>query len=68
MKAGNENVHVLILSECRPLVNLFTCGELLEHRDQGWLYQVNLEQLGKRISLPVGSCQLSVSLQQQGIK
>ncbi|KAG0591973.1 hypothetical protein KC19_1G215400 [Ceratodon purpureus] len=65
VKAGNENAYVLILSECRPLVNLFTCEELLEHRDQGWLYQVNSKQLEQRISLPVGSCELSVSLRQQ---
>lgn len=66
VNAGNGNVYVLILSECRPLVNLFSCGELLEHRDQGWLYQVNIEQLRKRISMPVGSCQLSIPLEGQG--
>ncbi|XP_024392627.1 uncharacterized protein [Physcomitrium patens] len=65
VNAGNGNVYVLILSECRPLVNLFSCGELLEHRDQGWLYQVNIEQLRKRISMPVGSCQLSIPLEGQ---
>nr|PNR58003.1 hypothetical protein PHYPA_004998 [Physcomitrium patens] len=65
VNAGNGSIYVLILSECRPLVNLFSCGELLEHRDQGWLYQVNVEQLKKRTSMSVGSCQLSIPLRGQ---
>lgn len=63
---GKESVLVLIISECRPLVNLFKCGELREHQDQGWLYEVNVEELRKRISLPIGSCQLSVLLNDTG--
>lgn len=66
-KTGSGSIHVLILSECRPLVNLFTCGDLVEHRGQGWLYKVDVEQIRKHLSLPVGSCQLSVPLHDQGM-
>ena len=66
-KTGSGSIHVLILSECRPLVNLFTCDDLVEHRDQGWLYKVDVEQIRKHLSLPVGSCQLSVPLHDQGM-
>jgi hypothetical protein len=61
-ETGRETVYVLILSKCRPIVNLFPCGELLEHRDEGWLYRMDVEQLRKRTSLPIGTCQLSIHL------
>lgn len=66
VQTGNGSIYVLVLSECRPIVNLFTCGELFEHRDQGWLFKVDIELMKKRILLPVGSCQLSAPLHGEG--
>ena len=66
VQTGNGSIYVLVLSECRPIVNLFTCVELLEHRDQGWLFKVDIEKMKKRISVPVGSCQLSAPLDGEG--
>ncbi|KAG0579921.1 hypothetical protein KC19_4G134800 [Ceratodon purpureus] len=61
-ETGHESIYVLILSKCRPLVNLFPCRELVEHHDEGWLYHMNVQHLKSRTSLPIGSCQLSVRL------
>ncbi|KAG0569641.1 hypothetical protein KC19_6G104300 [Ceratodon purpureus] len=61
-QAGNEAMHVLIVSECRPPLNIFPCGELLEHRESLWLYRVNLANMRSRLALPVGSCELSLSI------
>ena len=61
-QTGHKAMNVLILSECRPLVNLFPCMELLEHQGNAWLYDVNLVKMRKRLVLPVGSCELSLSL------
>lgn len=59
---GKESMHVLIISECRPLLNLFPCKELLRHQGNAWLYLVNLANMRSRLALPVGSCELSWSV------
>ena len=65
-QTGNEAMHVLIISECRPPLNIYPCGELLEHRENLWLYRVNLANMRSRLALPVGSCELSLSINWPG--
>lgn len=61
--ATNTNSsHVLLLSECEPIPNLFTCRELIARNGNLWLYVVNSEKLRKKLALPVGSCELAVPL------
>lgn len=66
IQAGSEAMHVLIVSECRPPLNIFPCGELLERRENLWLYRVNLVNMRSRLALPVGSCELSLSINYPG--
>nr|XP_024370263.1 putative UDP-glucuronate:xylan alpha-glucuronosyltransferase 3 [Physcomitrium patens] len=61
-QTGDEAMDVLIISECRPPLNIFPCGELLEHEGKMWLYHVNLVNMRSRLVLPVGSCELSLSI------
>ncbi|GFY96517.1 plant glycogenin-like starch initiation protein 2 [Actinidia rufa] len=59
---GYHPVHVLLVTDCFPTPNLFTCKELLVHEGNVWLYEPNLNTLREKIQLPVGSCELAVPL------
>ncbi|XVE95637.1 hypothetical protein REPUB_Repub02eG0115600 [Reevesia pubescens] len=60
---GFHPVHVLFVTDCFPIPNLFTCKDLVAHQGDAWLYKPNLHRLREKIRLPVGSCELSVPLQ-----
>lgn len=57
---GNFPVHLLFVSSCFPIPNLFTCKELVFHQGDVWLYEPNLNVLREKLQLPVGSCELAV--------
>ncbi|CAA0838689.1 Putative UDP-glucuronate\\x3axylan alpha-glucuronosyltransferase 3 [Striga hermonthica] len=59
---GNHSVHVLLLTECFPIPNLFTCRELVVREGNVWLYKPSLSKLREKVRLPVGSCELSLPL------
>ncbi|KAL3835093.1 hypothetical protein ACJIZ3_009829 [Penstemon smallii] len=59
---GFYSVHVLLITECFPTPNLFTCKELIVREGNVWLYKPNLNKLREKLRLPVGSCELSVPL------
>lgn len=56
-------VRVLLVTECFPIPNLFTCKELVAREGNIWLYEPNLNTMRGKLQLPVGSCELSVPLQ-----
>ncbi|KFK42115.1 hypothetical protein AALP_AA2G212800 [Arabis alpina] len=60
---GLHDIHVILISDCFPIPNLFTGQELVTRQGNIWLYKPNLNQLRKRLLLPIGSCELSVPLQ-----
>ena len=64
---GYHPVHVLLVTDCFPIPNLFTCKELLVHEGNVWLYEPNLNTLREKIQLPVGLCELAVPLRAKGI-
>ncbi|KDP43041.1 hypothetical protein JCGZ_25227 [Jatropha curcas] len=55
-------VRVLLVTDCFPAPNLFTCKELILREGNLWLYQPNLNMLREKLQLPVGSCELAVPL------
>ncbi|KVI03072.1 Glycosyl transferase, family 8 [Cynara cardunculus var. scolymus] len=57
---GNFPVHLLFVTNCFPLPNLFPCTELVVRRGNAWLYEPNLKVLREKIQLPVGSCELAL--------
>ncbi|GAA0185799.1 glycosyltransferase [Lithospermum erythrorhizon] len=59
---GAHPVHVLLVTECFPTPNLFTCKDLVVHQGNLWLYKPNLHIFREKLHLPVGSCELSVPL------
>ncbi|KAL0698035.1 hypothetical protein Bca4012_054157 [Brassica carinata] len=59
---GLHDVHVLFVTDCFPVPNLFIGKELVARQGNLWLYKPNLHQLRQKIQLPVGSCELTVPL------
>ncbi|CAO2831057.1 unnamed protein product [Amaranthus hypochondriacus] len=59
---GNYPVHLLFITKCFPIPNLFPCKELVKHEGSAWLYKPNLNVLREKLQLPVGSCELALPL------
>ncbi|KAL6955429.1 putative UDP-glucuronate:xylan alpha-glucuronosyltransferase 3 [Sarracenia purpurea var. burkii] len=59
---GYHSVRVLLVTDCFPTPNLFTCKELVVREGNIWLYEPNLNTLREKLQLPVGSCELAVPL------
>ncbi|KAA8531049.1 hypothetical protein F0562_005758 [Nyssa sinensis] len=57
---GSYPVHLLFVTKCFPIPNLFTCKELLVREGNTWLYKPNLNVLREKLQLPVGSCELAL--------
>lgn len=64
---GSYPVHVLFVTKCFPIPNLFTCKQLLAKNGNVWLYKPNLDVLREKIQLPVGSCELALPLGNRGM-
>ncbi|OVA01512.1 Glycosyl transferase [Macleaya cordata] len=56
-------VHMLFVTDCFPIPNLFTCKELVIREGNAWMYKPNLITLREKLRLPVGSCELAVPLE-----
>ncbi|CAM0905079.1 unnamed protein product [Alopecurus aequalis] len=54
--------HVLVVSDCLPLPNLFPCKHLLRRHGHASLYATHPDYLRRRVRLPVGSCDLALRL------
>ncbi|CAN8258861.1 unnamed protein product [Cochlearia groenlandica] len=54
--------HVLFVSRCFPIPNLFRCKDLVSRSGDVWLYRPNLDILRDKLQLPIGSCELSLPL------
>ncbi|XP_057974566.1 putative UDP-glucuronate:xylan alpha-glucuronosyltransferase 3 [Malania oleifera] len=63
---GLHPICVLLVTECFPIPNLFTCKDLVTHEGHAWLYEPQLSTLREKLQLPVGSCELAVPLRASG--
>ncbi|XP_020588059.1 UDP-glucuronate:xylan alpha-glucuronosyltransferase 1-like [Phalaenopsis equestris] len=63
-KGGHESAHVLVVSDCLPIPNLFPCRLLVTRKGNAWLYKPNLQVLRHKLELPIGSCELSLPLKE----
>ncbi|KAK9230323.1 hypothetical protein WN944_023290 [Citrus x changshan-huyou] len=59
---GAYPVHLLLITKCFPIPNLFPCKELVTREGNAWLYKPNLNVLREKLQLPVGSCELALPL------
>lgn len=63
---GYYPVHLLFVTNCFPVPNLFTCKEIVAREGNAWLYKPNLNVLREKLQLPVGSCELALPLSGKG--
>ncbi|TVU16726.1 hypothetical protein EJB05_40303, partial [Eragrostis curvula] len=63
LRSRSSMVLILSPAECFPLPNLFPCKHLLGRHGHAWLYRPDADYLRRRLSLPVGSCQLALGYQ-----
>ena len=63
---GLHDVHVLFITDCFPIPNLFIGKELVSRQGNLWLFKPNLHQLRQKVQLPIGSCELTVPLKAKG--
>jgi hypothetical protein len=64
---ANRKVHVLFVTDCFPIPNLFPCKNLVKHEGNAWLYRPDLRAIKEKLRLPVGSCELAVPLKAKGL-
>ncbi|KAJ0264403.1 hypothetical protein HA466_0027680 [Hirschfeldia incana] len=57
--------HLMFVTRCFPIPNLFRCKDLVSRRGDVWLYKPDLDTFRDKLKLPIGSCELSLPL---GIK
>ncbi|KAL3617930.1 hypothetical protein CASFOL_038251 [Castilleja foliolosa] len=58
----NGRMKVVFLSECRPMVEIFRCDEMVEREGDWWYYRVEKGRLEQKIGMPLGSCSLALPL------
>ncbi|KAJ4842846.1 UDP-glucuronate:xylan alpha-glucuronosyltransferase 2 [Turnera subulata] len=63
----NWRTKVVFWSKCRPMMELFRCDDLVRQEGDWWYYEPEMAKLEQKVSLPVGSCKLSLPLWTQGI-
>lgn len=64
--AADSQVHVLLVTECLPIPNLFTCKDLVGHGGNLWLYKPDSTVLEEKLRLPIGSCKLAIPFEAKG--
>ncbi|XP_031496760.1 UDP-glucuronate:xylan alpha-glucuronosyltransferase 2 isoform X1 [Nymphaea colorata] len=65
-KEGLSKLRFLFLGSCMPMVEMFRCEELVRREGDAWLYDSDLLRLEEKVSLPIGSCKLSLPLWKEG--
>ncbi|GER29321.1 plant glycogenin-like starch initiation protein [Striga asiatica] len=60
--ATTRQLHLLFLTNCFPMPNLFPCRDLVMRQGDVWLYRPRLDALREKLRLPVGSCELALPL------
>ncbi|XP_059279312.1 UDP-glucuronate:xylan alpha-glucuronosyltransferase 2-like [Lycium ferocissimum] len=66
-KGKNGKMKLIFLSKCRPMMEIFRCKELKRREGDWWYYEPNMAKLEQKVSLPIGSCKLALSLREKEI-
>ncbi|OVA10463.1 Glycosyl transferase [Macleaya cordata] len=53
---------VVLLSECRPMLEMFRCDDMVAKEGDWWLYEPEMGRLEHKVSMPIGSCKLALPL------
>ncbi|KAI3673018.1 hypothetical protein L6452_39126 [Arctium lappa] len=66
-RSWNRRLKVVVLSKCRPMVEIFRCDDLVVHDGDWWYYEPDMKRLEQKVYLPVGTCNLALPLWEKGI-
>ncbi|MCD7458751.1 hypothetical protein HAX54_039052 [Datura stramonium] len=66
-KGKNGKMKLIFLSKCRPMMEIFRCKEFKKREGDWWYYEPNMAKLAQKVSLPIGSCKLALSLREKEI-
>ncbi|XP_052200884.1 UDP-glucuronate:xylan alpha-glucuronosyltransferase 2 isoform X2 [Diospyros lotus] len=66
-RGWSGKTRVVLLSKCRPMVELFRCDDLVRQEGEWWLFEPEMARLEQKVALPVGSCNLILPLWGRGI-
>ncbi|PSR99764.1 UDP-glucuronate:xylan alpha-glucuronosyltransferase [Actinidia chinensis var. chinensis] len=64
---SGKTTKVVLLSKCRPMVELFRCDDLVRQEGEWWWFEPEMARLEQKVALPVGSCNLALPLWGKGI-
>ena len=64
-----EQVYVVFIGSCGPMIEIFRCDDQLLHdqSDEYWVYKPDLRSLRQKTLMPVGSCQIAPGYAETGI-
>ncbi|KAJ0972111.1 hypothetical protein J5N97_020070 [Dioscorea zingiberensis] len=65
LEISEKPVHVLFVTKCFPIPNLFPCRNLITREGNAWLYNPDLKSLTEKLRLPIGSCELALPINAQ---
>ncbi|KAJ9566915.1 hypothetical protein OSB04_002881 [Centaurea solstitialis] len=66
-RSWNRRPKVVVLSKCRPMVEIFRCDDMVVHDGDWWYYEPDMKRLEQKVYLPVGTCNLALPLWEKGI-
>ena len=64
---SGKKTKVVLLSKCRPMVELFRCDDLVRQEGEWWWFEPEMARLEQKVALPVGSCNLALPLWGKGM-
>nr|CAD1838074.1 unnamed protein product [Ananas comosus var. bracteatus] len=64
---GWGTAKVALVSECEPMRELFRCDDLVAREGEWWMYEVQVDKLAEKVSLPWGSCKTALQLPEGGV-
>lgn len=62
----NRRTKVVLLSKCRPMLELFPCDDMVKHENDWWYFEPEMLKLEQKVALPIGSCNLALPLWGKG--
>ncbi|ONK64360.1 uncharacterized protein A4U43_C07F25000 [Asparagus officinalis] len=63
---GKGRVRVVVESECRPMMDVLRCDDVVGREGRWWMFEVEGVRLEEKVALPVGSCKLALPLWEEG--
>ncbi|KAK7269327.1 hypothetical protein RIF29_22051 [Crotalaria pallida] len=63
----NEDVYVVFIGSCGPMVDIFRCDDILMHQlGEYWVYKPDLRSLKQKTLMPLGSCKIAPAYAETG--